>query len=235
MSRKNLKIILAVLLAAILGLTIKPDFALAGWTQGKFNYGIDFNGSSTYIDGFGDIGNIKTISFWMKADDITDRKIMQFNTTTPSYLEIDASSAIQAQGFNNPTIYVDGKVSSTLPDTNWHHIAITTDTNVSASAVVIGKVTIDTTDYYFDGILDDVRLYNYVRTLDEIRLDYNAGLAVKLGGSPSGTFTGSNLLPAWKYRRPIEISGNTSDLSDYQVKIELPASLTSSLVSNNKL
>ncbi|RLG81397.1 MAG: hypothetical protein DRO40_09710, partial [Thermoprotei archaeon] len=91
-----------------------------------------------------------------------------------------SAGTISANGFTSPTIYVDGKVSSTLPDTNWHHIAITTDTDVDASAVVIGKVGAD----YFTGALDNVQLYAYARTADEIRLDYNAGTATHLG--PSG-------------------------------------------------
>jgi len=28
----------------------------------------------------------------------------------------------------------------------------------------------------FDGLIDDVRIYNYARSVDEIRQDYNAGL-----------------------------------------------------------
>ena len=43
---------------------------------------------------------------------------------------------------------------------------------VSGNTVQIGK-TDDST--YFNGLIDDVRIYNYTRTLEEIRLDYNAG------------------------------------------------------------
>ncbi len=44
---------------------------------------------------------------------------------------------------------------------------------VSGNTVQIGKTNVST---YFNGLIDDVRIYNYTRTLDEIRLDYNAGL-----------------------------------------------------------
>ncbi len=30
----------------------------------------------------------------------------------------------------------------------------------------------------FNGLIDDVRIYNYARTQEQIRLDYNAGLSV---------------------------------------------------------
>lgn len=44
---------------------------------------------------------------------------------------------------------------------------------VSGNTVQIGKTGASA---YFNGLIDDVRIYNYARTLDEIRLDYNAGL-----------------------------------------------------------
>jgi len=33
----------------------------------------------------------------------------------------------------------------------------------------------------FNGKLDDVRVYNYARTAEQVMQDYNQGLAVKLG------------------------------------------------------
>jgi len=170
----NLSKITILLCLAVL--VFAPFPVNAGWTSGKFGTAIDFNGTSTYIDGFGAIGNIKTVSFWIKADSLTE-EVMDLNGAQTITI---SAGTISANGFTSPTIYVDGKVSSTLPDTNWHHIAITTDTDVDASAVVIGKVGTD----YFAGTLDNVQLYAYARTADEIRLDYNAGLAAHLG--PSG-------------------------------------------------
>jgi len=43
---------------------------------------------------------------------------------------------------------------------------------VSGNTVQIGKTDAST---YFSGLIDDVRIYNYARTLEEIKLDYNAG------------------------------------------------------------
>jgi hypothetical protein len=34
-----------------------------------------------------------------------------------------------------------------------------------------------TAGWYFDGLIDDVKIYNYARTPEQIRIDYNAGLA----------------------------------------------------------
>ena len=35
----------------------------------------------------------------------------------------------------------------------------------------------DSLDDYFDGLIDDVRIYNYARSAEEILVDYNNGLA----------------------------------------------------------
>ena len=170
-----------LMLFGILNFGFGISNAHAGWTEGKHNSAIEFNGTTTFIDGFGAIGNIKTVSFWMKADDITSRKIMDFDGT--DQIEIDGSGNILATSFpGTVAIYIDGvdKTASPTVDTDWHHIAITTDANVNASAVVIGKVAAS----FFDGTLDDVKIYAYARSADEILLDYNAGIATHLG--PSG-------------------------------------------------
>jgi hypothetical protein len=61
------------------------------------------------------------------------------------------------------TIYVDGSLGSTI-DTNWHHVVITTGSDVNANAVDIGRISTG----YFDGQIDDVRLYDRVLSAAEI-------------------------------------------------------------------
>jgi hypothetical protein len=64
----------------------------------------------------------------------------------------------------------------------------------------------------FNGLIDDVRIYNYARTPDEIRLDYNNGYAIRFGGSPADYMT-RGLVGYWNFD---EGSGATStDGSDY--------------------
>ena len=181
-----------------------PD-AYAGWTDGKYNSAIDFNGTSTYIDGFGALGNIKAVSFWIKADNLTNY-MMDLNGTQTITV---SSGTILANNFTSPTIYVDGGISSTLADTNWHHIAIITDTDVNASAVVVGKVGAN----YFDGVLDDVRIYNYACVADEIRADYNAGKAAHFGENNQRS---DGLVVHWNFEEGsgqtiYDRSGNSND------------------------
>ena len=150
--------------------------AAAVWTTGKYGSAYDFNGSG-YISCGSVSDSVRTISFWLEADNTT-QKIFVLNST--DYLEI-VSGVITptGAGWSSPTIYVDGKVSSTV-DTNWHHIAIINSSAINGSAVYLGFVGVGAS-YYFDGILDDIRIYNYARTADEIRLDYQEGLALRFG------------------------------------------------------
>ena len=97
--------------------------------------------------------------------------------------------------------------SSTMSVNQWYHVVGTWDSaddiiriyinseadntkaqpgnsvRTNSSPVWIGR------DYYdnvprdeFFGTIDDVRIYDYARTADEIRLDYNAGYAARFGG-----------------------------------------------------
>jgi len=182
------------------------------WTTGKYGTGLLFDGENDYVDAGNVYDGVKTISFWIKADNLTKDIIHLGNATTSI-----SSGTITTTGFTDPTIYVDGIVSSTI-DTGWHYVSIITDTGINANDVDIGR-----SNTYFDGILDDVRFYSYVRTAEEIRLDYNEGMAVRFGPTPMSPGAGCDEDPAgcmdyglagyWNFD---EGSGATStDGSDY--------------------
>jgi len=149
--------------------------SLYGWTTGKYGSALSFDGVDDYVDVGDTSQNIKTISFWLKAN-ANNKKILDLDAGT-HYIEIDSSNEIQAQGFSSPTIYIDVIEGSQISTYQWHHVVVITNTAVDANNVDLGRVV--STGGYFDGIIDDVRFYNYVRTLNEIRLDYNAGFKAR--------------------------------------------------------
>ena len=53
----------------------------------------------------------------------------------------------------------------------WHHVAITTGTAISASAIRFGRISATS----LTGKLDDIRIYDYVRSAAQIAWDYNQG------------------------------------------------------------
>jgi len=159
-----------------------------------------------------DQANRLSVSVWIEPDDAPagdEYIIYRYNNY---YLKITADRKIigsvhtdSARVTSNSAVAADGAA--------WTHLELTYDkdaggvdeiklyingqldavgdysTAISASTkkVYIGAGDLagdDTPENYFDGAIGDIKIYDYARTEEEIRLDYNAGLAAHLG--PSG-------------------------------------------------
>ena len=132
----------------------------------KINGGDNFDGTDDYLDIGTSYNGVKTIEFWLKA-----------NNTTKDVIDLNGSAYISASsgvatttGFTSPTIYIDSVVTSTI-DTNWHYVVVITDTGINASNLDVGRREDST---YFDGILDEVRLSNAVRSAEWIEAQYKS-------------------------------------------------------------
>lgn len=123
----------------------------SGTTGPYVNVGTSYNG-------------VKSLSFWIKPNSTT-QSVIDLNGS--AYISF-SSGTISATGFTSPTIYVDGIVSSTVSNTGWHLITITTATGINANALNLGLV--GSTNY--KGILDDVRIYNRVLSTTEVSTLY---------------------------------------------------------------
>ena len=144
------------------------DVSGASPVAGVSGQGLEFDGVGDYVD-CGDVYNsVKTIAFWLKADDISDRDIIDIDGT--DYIDIDSSSNIVANSFPAATIYVDSAAAATITS-DWHFITIVDTTGVNASDMDIGKAS----NNYFDGLLDEVRLYDYALNVGEVLDLYRAG------------------------------------------------------------
>ena len=96
-----------------------------------------FSGSTQYIT-FGNTAvSIKSLMFWVKLDSTT-QSILKL-TDTPHKITI-SSGTISADGWPaTVVIYVDGVVSSTISDANWHCVVVTTSgTAFSAANLILG-------------------------------------------------------------------------------------------------
>jgi hypothetical protein len=126
----------------------------ADWVSGKIGNALDFDGSDEYVS-IGDTNiSLNAVSFWINADAVTD-DILDLDGGTHTVTV--SSGTIAANGFSSPTIYVDGEEGSAITTGNWHHVLIKTDTQFEASSLNIARIG----SGYFDGKLDDIRLYNY--------------------------------------------------------------------------
>lgn len=128
-----------------------------------------FDGSDDVVTISNSVGNIKTVSFWVKPI-TTSEQFIDLNGS--AYIQ-SSSGTISATGFTNPTIYVNGKASTTIEANKWQHVVMTTNTAVSGSAVKIAQISSN----FGQVFVDEVKLYPYARSAAQVLADYNAGKA----------------------------------------------------------
>ncbi len=133
-----------------------------------------FDGSADYVDVGTGPTTVNAVSFWVNPTTTTEYPI-DINGT--AYVWIN-SGTVTAQGFTTPTIYVNGKQTSTIAAGVWSHVLVTTQTSLSASDFDIGRVE---SVGYHEGSIDHVRLYNVPLSQDQVFQDLNAGSSVDFG------------------------------------------------------
>jgi hypothetical protein len=105
---------------------------------------------------------------------------------------------------NNATVYVNGVLQS-----SWQQGALTSNNN----PLVIGNLGANGTRH-FNGLIDEVKIYNYVLTANDVKQDYNNSATSKIGTSnqtiggtttslqycvPGDTSTCSTPIVEWKF------------------------------------
>jgi hypothetical protein len=166
--------------------TLKGD---PQWVAGKKGGAIQLDGDGDYVD-VGSVGisgvDQRTLAGWAKAS----------TTDIPSWTSVfgfapdgDADGTyfdIEVDDAGNYVVYVGGWESIFIPvDTQWHHFAVTYNGDGGSwylDGQLIGSLdgaigTIDqvrigarlSNSNYFPGLIDDVRIYNTVLTLAEIK------------------------------------------------------------------
>ena len=142
------------------------------------DYALVFDGINDYID-VGQVTTdpsdsdelIRTISFWLEANDISDRTDYVLDLNGLDYIKI-VDGEVTVNNINTPTYYVNAVADEQTIATadSWYHVAVTTAIGINASDVDIGRLEGGDPEY-FAGKIDEVRLFNDVRTAPEI-LDY---------------------------------------------------------------
>lgn len=117
-----------------------------------------FDGTDDYIDIGNQGGAIKSISFWIYADDITSHTDYVIDLNGTDYITI-VNGTVTINGFAAATtnIYVDNAAGSTLAAiSTWYHVIITSDTAFTASDLDLARLE---GFGNFGGRLADVRLF----------------------------------------------------------------------------
>ena len=181
-------------------------------TNGKMNGSLGFDGTDDYVV-INDTANLRfdssTADFslfaWIKRtttgieyiiskeDADNDGYRLQFNSSNQVLCSEDATDVTSTQ---------------TITDTNWHHIGCTIDRDGNGQVYIDGKpngtavsmgtdpmltssnIRIGTrsytSTYYFNGLIDDIRIFNYALTNQQIKTIMNDGAIrfAPLTGSP---------------------------------------------------
>ncbi len=134
---------------------------------------------------------IQSLSLWAKpASSSGTIPLISFSGSANVSL---SGSTLQSTGLNSPTYYVNGKIGTTLTANQWNHIEITQSSSITPTALTLG--TIDSVTF-FKGFLDEVKFYNYARSADQVKNDYNRG-ATKIGQTSADPLN-KGLVGYWK-------------------------------------
>ena len=168
------------------------------------NYVLSFDGADDYVD----IGNItgssnivdgiKTISFWMHADDITSHTDYLIDLNGDDYIKKEDAEVTASPHISSPTYYVNavsGEQTIAAVDT-WYHVVIKTSTGIPPGDVDIGRLE---STGFFDGLIDEVALWSVELTDDQIKTLYIQGL-----GFLATNIANANLVGFWNFNDTVD-------------------------------
>ena len=177
----------------------------AGVGRGSINYVLDLDGSNDYVSlpnsinmGSSDF----TLSLWLKTDDVTSRQhvFQQTGSNDNRAIAINSGGALRSRLGGTGSDHISGVVLST--DT-WYHIALVHDNSANTLTWYVNgtqenintsvDIPSNTGTFYlgtnsaadgkrFNGQIDEVRIWNDVRTASEIADNKDS----ELNGNESG-------------------------------------------------
>ena len=183
------------------GTCLTPTNGTGAWYNGKvgkYNSAMSFDGTDDYVDA-GNNASLKTGTgpfseeAWVKWSNLTGEQHIVSKGVNRQFYKQNSTNKI----------YIGSITQGLLSDTTvqsgvWYHVAATYDgTNLGlyvnghleylgaksmpssdADNLIIGAHS-STPDYLTSGLIDEVKVYNYALTPQQILLDYNQGSAVR--------------------------------------------------------
>lgn len=153
------------------------------------NYALSFDGSNDYVD----IGNVfegvKTISCWIRVDNITLNIDNVIDLNGNDYIRV-VNGEVVANNIDSPTYYIDAiSGEQTLSSTNvWYHMVVTTFTGINISDMDIGRIEGDIN--YMNGLIDQVSVWSVTLDINQIRSLFIQGRNFDVSNFLSGDLKG---------------------------------------------
>jgi hypothetical protein len=203
----------------------------AKFVDGKIGKALTFDGTGDYVEiPDSDLLNVGTADFtmsaWFKNSSGSSTRWIYGKglTANVGYGMFISGNQKIALYIKDSGGMLEVNNNTTVNDGLWHHIAISVarsgsavfyldgkndgtanvsarSGNLNSSAVArIGERPSSTGEPYI-GLIDDVRIYNYSRTSDQIMQDFNAGSATRLGPQSAGVadpWAGALPVAQWK-------------------------------------
>lgn len=230
------------------------------WTTGKIGKALKFDGSNDYVAVADNpalrAGNAMTISFWVNG-----KKTAANQQIIKKYDDANNSYQI-AIGNTGAEIYTYFRVGGTtyekggfykLPENQWTQVTITFSGGTTTFYIngikfneygVGGALGMDssTTNLFlgaaqFGGLLDEVRIYNYVRTAGQIMEDMNARGSAAEGGGAAVSASGKTTVGYWKFdegQGTTVYDSSSNKNSGTMYNMASPATATSGWSNNGK-
>ena len=151
------------------------------------------------------------------------QRVAQFVTGAATFFLFDwgdqGATGTTSYGIGNHTgtvdmsgIAVEVKGSSNFfSDTEWRHVAITTNTGINANAASLGQIA----SSYFGGILDDIRFYSDALTATQVADLYRASGAKEISNANHRESLANGLVGYWTFDgRDTKWSDSTTEIKD---------------------
>lgn len=160
----------------------------------KSNTCLEFDGIEEYITFIGPVvgANDLTVSFWMNPDTLAAETILGTTSTYTREVQIQDSDTLEMNlGEGSVHNYFD--ISSPFQTNQWQHVVVTKNTAgdvrvyLNGQDVTVGTPTISNTvdfswnligseklNVYFDGELDEIRIYDRVLTAEQVEQLYES-------------------------------------------------------------
>jgi hypothetical protein len=208
-----------------IGDNINATITGASWNNGgKYGKAISLNGTSDYAYTADspslDMGKM-TVSAWIKTTNSSEQCIVERNNSTFYFCTNGGKLRYWVSGVA-ATWTASNK---SINDGGWHHVLATWD-GVNKKLYIDGvlditeagtggdmgsgsyglnigvRINSGVPNYYFNGLIDEVKLYSYALTSDEVKLDYNQGKSMVLGsvstdssGNPDNSYSAKYCIP----------------------------------------